>query len=173
MLINPKRIYVQTLKNWDRPHPRTGSSFGYLSSFAFHISVEWTVLLSTTLLLGLWTYPKTPSATSSSLSTQVSYFVLLHYAAQFRRTPLPLLMSRGSYIKTAIKLWAPLATTTTSSFRRSLLRASTCFVPAPSFLRPHSYFLGPLQLILHAFIRRRHLCSILAHLLPSLVQHAV
>lgn len=79
----------------------------------------------------------------SAFTTPVSRYVLVHFGTQFTHTLLPLLTRGASYLWTAICVWPPPATTTTSYFRLSTLRALT---GSPHICTsPRSFFFSRLQ----------------------------
>lgn len=104
--------------------------------------------------------------TYSTLVAQTSHFIVIHYATQIAYIVLYLVMGRASHLRTFMSFWAPAATTTTFSFRRSTLRALTRRLHI-SF-KPWDSFFTCLHLILQLPILPRQLLSISPLLLPSL-----
>lgn len=73
--------------------------------------------------------PKFQAQTYSTVISQSCHFIVCYYATQFVHILFLLFMGRVCHLLTAIRAWPAPGITSTSSFRRSMIRASTFLVP--------------------------------------------
>lgn len=79
---------------------------------------------------------KSRAQSNSTLTTQISHFILLQYAAQLTHIPPPLRIARDSHLWTATSFRVSAATAITSSPLRTALCALTRPAPSHKFLKP-------------------------------------